>query len=236
VYDYEVPWIEEGQPAQMELSYQPGKTYEGTVAYVYPTLDQKTRTVQVRLEFSNPNLELKPGMFANVRIQTRPKNNVTVIPNEAIIRTGERNIVFVAKDEGSFEPREVILGMEGGERNNEIEILEGVKPGEKIVTSAQFLFDSESRLQEAIQKMLQQKDGASSIDHSNMDMSGEEMNHDEMPADTTDHSNMDMSGEEMNHDEMQVDTTDHSNMDMSGEEMNHDEMPADTTDHSNMNM
>lgn len=212
VYDYEVPWIEEGQTAHMELSYQPGKTYEGTVAYVYPTLDQKTRTVQVRLEFSNPNLELKPGMFANVRIQTRPKNNVTVIPNEAIIRTGERNIVFVAKDEGSFEPREVILGMEGGERNNEIEILEGVKPGEKIVTSAQFLFDSESRLQEAIQKMLQQK------------------------QDTSDMENMDMTGGEMNHDETQVDTIDHSDMDMTGGEMNHDEMPADTTDHSTMNM
>ncbi|MCW9709196.1 efflux RND transporter periplasmic adaptor subunit [Aliifodinibius sp. 1BSP15-2V2] len=168
VYDYEVPWIEEGQPAQMELSYQPGKTYQGTVAYVYPSLDQKTRTVQVRLEFPNPNLELKPGMFANVRIQSRPKNNVTVIPNEAIIRTGERNIVFVAKGEGAFEPREVTLGMEGGQRNNDIEILEGVKPGEKIVTSAQFLFDSESRLQEAIQKMLHQKQSPDS-DMENME-------------------------------------------------------------------
>jgi Cu(I)/Ag(I) efflux system membrane fusion protein/cobalt-zinc-cadmium efflux system membrane fusion protein len=214
VYDYEVPWIEEGQPAKMELSYQPGKTYEGTVAYVYPTLDQKTRTVQVRLEFSNPNLELKPGMFANVRIQTRPKSNVTVIPNEAIIRTGERNIVFVAKDEGSFEPREVTLGMEGGERNNEIEILEGVKPGEEIVTSAQFLFDSESRLQEAIQKMLQQKKDTSSIEMDNMDMTGGKMNHDEMQVDTTDHSSMDMSGGKMNHDDVQADTTDHSNMNM----------------------
>ncbi len=191
VYDYEVPWIEEGQPAQMELSYQPGKTYQGTVAYVYPSLDQKTRTVQVRLEFQNPNLELKPGMFANVRIQSRPKNNVTVIPNEAIIRTGERNIVFVAKGEGAFEPREVTLGMEGGERNNEIEILEGVKPGEKIVTSAQFLFDSESRLQEAIQKMLQQKQDTPDMEMENMDGSGE-MNHKEMPEDTTDHSNMNM--------------------------------------------
>jgi Cu(I)/Ag(I) efflux system membrane fusion protein/cobalt-zinc-cadmium efflux system membrane fusion protein len=166
----------------------------------------------VRLEFSNPNLELKPGMFANVRIQTRPKKNVPVIPNEAIIRTGERNIVFVAKGDGAFEPREVTLGMEGGERNNEIEILEGVKPGEEIVTSAQFLFDSESRLQEAIQKMLQQK------------------------QDTSDMENMDMTGGEMNHDETQVDTIDHSDMDMTGGEMNHDEMPADTTDHSTMNM
>lgn len=192
IYDYEVPWIKEGQPARMELSYQPGKTYQGTVGYVYPSLDQKTRTVQVRLEFTNPNLELKPGMFTNVRIQSRPKNNVTVIPNEAIIRTGERNIVFVAKGEGAFEPREVTLGMEGGQRNNEIEILEGVQPGEKIVTSAQFLFDSESRLQEAIQKMLQQKQDTPDMEMETMDSSGSEMNHKEMPEDTTDHSNMNM--------------------------------------------
>ncbi|NGP90053.1 efflux RND transporter periplasmic adaptor subunit [Aliifodinibius halophilus] len=192
VYDYEVPWIEEGQPAQMELSYQPGKTYRGTVAYVYPSLDRKSRTVQVRLEFPNPNLKLKPGMFANIRIQTRPKRNVTVIPNEAIIRTGERNIVFVAKGEGAFEPRDVTLGMEGGQRNNEIEILEGVKPGEKIVTSAQFLFDSESRLQEAIQKMLQQKTNSPDEEMQDMDMSNEEMNQEKMPQDTTDHSNMNM--------------------------------------------
>lgn len=190
VYDYEVPWIQEGQPAQMELSYHPGETYRGTVAYVYPSLDQKTRTVQVRLEFPNPNLELKPGMFANVRIQTRPKKDVTVIPNEAIIRTGERNVVFVAMGEGAFEPREVTLGMEGGQRNNEIEVLEGVKPGEEIVTSAQFLFDSESRLQEAIQKMLQQKQATPDME--GMDMPGGEMNHETEPTDTTDHSGMNM--------------------------------------------
>lgn len=214
VYDYEVPWIEEGQSAIMELSYQPGETYHGTVAYVYPSLDQKTRTVQVRLEFLNPNLELRPGMFANVRIQTRPNTNVTVIPNEAIIRTGERDIVFVSKGDGAFEPREVTLGMEGGERNNEIEILQGVEPGEMIVTSAQFLFDSESRLQESIQKMLQQEQDTSNTEMENMDMSDREMNSDEMPADTTDHSNMDMTGGEMKHEEMPADTTDHSNMDM----------------------
>ncbi|PAU94319.1 efflux transporter periplasmic adaptor subunit [Aliifodinibius salipaludis] len=192
VYDYEVPWIEEGQPAQMELSYQPGKTYRGTVAYVYPSLDQKTRTVQVRLEFLNPNLDLKPGMFTNVQIETRPKQNITVIPNEAIIRTGERNMVFVVKGEGQFEPREVTLGMEGGRRNNDIEILEGVKPGEEIVTSAQFLFDSESRLQEAIQKMLQQKTSSSDEEMQDKDISGGQMNHEEMSEDTTDHSNMNM--------------------------------------------
>lgn len=156
VYDHEVPWLAEGQPAEMELSYQPGTTYRGTVEYIYPSLEERSRTVQVRLSFDNPDLVLKPGMYANVRIRTRPVEDATVIPNEAIIRTGERNMVFIARGEGAFEPREVTLGREGGERNNEIEILSGLEPGETVVTSAQFLFDSESRLQEAIHKMLQQ--------------------------------------------------------------------------------
>lgn len=157
IYDYEVPWVREGQPAEMELSYQPGKVYKGRVAYVYPEVAQKTRTVKVRLEFPNPGLELKPGMYANVHIQSRPISDAIVIPSEAVIRTGERNVVFVALGEGQFEPREVKLGVEGGTRNEELQVLSGVKPGEMVVTSAQFLIDSESRLQEAIQKMLQQK-------------------------------------------------------------------------------
>jgi len=194
VYDYELPWIREGQPAEMELTYQPGKVYRGNVDYIYPDLNQKTRTVQVRLVFRNPEMELKPGMFASVRIQTRPKHDVTVIPNEAVIRTGERNIVFVAMGEGSFEPREVTLGMEGGSRNNEIEVLSGIAPGEQIVTSAQFLFDSESRLQEAIQKMLKQKSGAApgmekmEMEPRNMGGEGES----EVASDSADHSNMQM--------------------------------------------
>ena len=255
VYDYELPWISEGQLAEMELSYQPGKTYKGTVSYIYPDLDQKSRTVQVRLEFQNPGFILKPGMYANVKIQTRPKKNVVVVPNESIIRTGERNIVFVTKEEGAFEPREVILGMEGGLRNNEIEILSGIEAGERVVTSAQFLFDSESRLQEAIQKMLQQKNEPSAtmddmdmegeMDHSEMDNS-EEMDHSEMDnSEEMDHSEMDNS-EEMDHSEMDnSEEMDHSEMDNS-EKMDHSEMstsiemehsahiPADSTDHSKM--
>lgn len=160
IYDYEVPFIREGQPAEMELSYQPGKTYQGRVAYIYPEVEQETRTLKVRLEFPNPNLDLKPGMYADVRIQSHSLSNAVVIPSEAVIRTGERNVVFVALDEGQFEPREVTLGMEGGTRNEELQVLSGLKPGEKVVTSAQFLIDSESRLQEAIQKMLQQKQPA----------------------------------------------------------------------------
>lgn len=157
IYDYEVPWVREGQPAEMTLSYQPGKTYRGKVAYIYPEVEQKTRTVQVRLEFPNPDLNLKPGMYANVRIQSRPVTDAVVIPSEAVIRTGERNVVFMALGEGQFEPREVTLGVEGGPRNEELQVLSGIEPGERVVTSAQFLIDSESRLQEAIQKMLQQE-------------------------------------------------------------------------------
>ncbi|WP_246043071.1 efflux RND transporter periplasmic adaptor subunit [Fodinibius saliphilus] len=190
VYDYEIPWVKEGQKARMQLSYQPGKTYRGTVSYIYPTLKEKTRTVQLRLEFPNPNLELKPGMFANIQIQTRPKKDVTVVPNSAIIRTGKRNIVFVAKGDGAFAPREVTLGMEGGKHNNEIEILSGLTPDEEIVTSAQFLFDSESRLQEAIQKMLDQQADTSA--ETKMDMSGGDMNQNKVRTDSTDHPEMNM--------------------------------------------
>ncbi len=187
IYDYEVPWIREGQPAEMELSYQPGKVYKGRVAYVYPEVDEKTRTVQVRLEFPNPREELKPGMYANVRIESRPISDAVVIPSEAVIRTGERNMVFVALGGGQFEPREVTLGVEGGPRNDELQVLSGLEPGEKVVTSAQFLIDSESRLQEAIQKMLRQKQPADTAD---MDMESMEMKPDSGPADTAAHRNM----------------------------------------------
>ncbi|RMF58175.1 MAG: efflux RND transporter periplasmic adaptor subunit [Calditrichaeota bacterium] len=157
IYDYEVPWVEEGQPAEMELSYLPGKIYKGKVSYIYPYLREKARDVHVRLEFENPNLELKPGMYVNIRLQTRTIPGTLVIPTEAIIRSGERNIVFVVREPGKFEPREIRIGEEGGPGNRYTRVISGLLEGEKIVTSAQFLLDSESRLQEAIQKMLEEK-------------------------------------------------------------------------------
>lgn len=171
IYDYEVPWVREGQPVEMELTYQPGKVYHGKVAYIYPDVDEKTRTVQVRLEFPNPELELKPGMYASARISAHTVKDAVVIPSEAVIRTGERNVAFVDLGGGKFEPRELKLGMEGGENNSRLQVLEGLKPGEKVVTSAQFLLDSESKLQEAIQKMLKQSSGKQ--DMSGMDMPGD---------------------------------------------------------------
>jgi Cu(I)/Ag(I) efflux system membrane fusion protein/cobalt-zinc-cadmium efflux system membrane fusion protein len=157
IYDNEVPWVEEGQNAEMELSYLPDKTYTGKVDYVYPYLREKARDVHVRLEFANPNLELKPGMYVNVRLKGRVVEDALVVPSEAVLRSGERNIAFVTRRKGKFEPREIRIGIEGGPNNNYIQVISGLFEGEKIVTSAQFLLDSESRLQEAIQKMLQER-------------------------------------------------------------------------------
>ena len=154
-YDNEVPWISDGQRVEMELSYLPGKTYAGRVSYVYPYLRERARDVHVRLIFSNPDLDLKPGMYANVQLQGKVIPDAVVVPSEAVIRSGARAIVFIVRGEGRFEPREVLLGEEGGPGNDYVRILTGLEGGEEIVTSAQFMLDSESRLQEAIHKMLQ---------------------------------------------------------------------------------
>ena len=157
VYDYELPWIHTGQKAKVELSYLPGKPINGTISYIYPDLNEKARTVTVRIVLQNPGFKLKPGMFANIYVKGKSIPNALVIPDEAIIRSGKRNIVFVAMGNGRFMPREVTLGPEGGKNNDQVQVLSGLQAGEHVVTSAQFLLDSESRLQEAIQKMLESK-------------------------------------------------------------------------------
>ena len=161
IYDYELPWLDLGNEATMDLSYYPGKSFTGKIIYIYPYLDKKARVAKIRMEFSNPNLELKPGMYSNVIVKGRVIPDALVIPSEAVIRSGVRNIVFVARGKGKFEPRQVKLGEEG--ENGLVRVISGLLPGEKVVTSAQFLLDSESRLQEAIQKLLQErmKKGAS---------------------------------------------------------------------------
>lgn len=152
VYDADAPWLSPGLTAEMELPYNPGKVYRGRIDYIYPYLDQASRDIKIRLVFPNRNLELKPQMYANIRLSARGERPVLVIPGSAVIRSGERDLVFVAMDGGRFEPREVILGMEG--EDGYVQAASGVSAGEQVVTSAQFLIDSESRLQEAIQKML----------------------------------------------------------------------------------
>jgi Cu(I)/Ag(I) efflux system membrane fusion protein/cobalt-zinc-cadmium efflux system membrane fusion protein len=136
----------------MELSYEEGKVLEGKVAYIYPTLHEMTRTLSVRLEFENPDLRLKPGMFATVYIQFRRRDDVVAVPTEAILDSGRRKIVFVSVGEGHFEPREIVTGLTGD--HHLTEVISGLEEGEEVVVSGQFLLDSESQLQEAIRKML----------------------------------------------------------------------------------
>lgn len=170
IYEYELPFIRKGMKAAMELSYLPGARFEGTVLFVYPFLNPKTRTVKLRLAFSNAEERLKPDMYANVFIESMIDEAALVIPQEAVIDSGLRKVVFVAQGKGRFEPREVKLGLEG--EGNSFQVLEGLREGEEIVISAQFMFDSESRLKEAIQKMLAARSGkkdALSMDDLDMD-------------------------------------------------------------------
>jgi multidrug efflux pump subunit AcrA (membrane-fusion protein) len=152
VYEYELPWIEVGQRANVEISYLPGQSFEGTVTHIDPFLDPKTRTARVRLEHANSKGLLKPEMFANVSILAHARNDALAIPEEALIRSGRRNLVFIALGEGRFEPRAVEVGIETG--GGWIEIDDGLTEGEVIVSSGQFLIDSESKLQESLQKFL----------------------------------------------------------------------------------
>jgi hypothetical protein len=155
IYEYELPWIKIGMSVSMELPYIPGKKYQGKISYIYPYLDEKARNVKVRVEFTNLDLELKPDMYANVTIATDAVRNALVIPGEAVIRSGVRNVVFVAREQGKFEPREVKLGIEG--ENGYVQLIAGVMENEQVVKSGQFLLDSESNAQEAIKKMLEAK-------------------------------------------------------------------------------
>jgi Cu(I)/Ag(I) efflux system membrane fusion protein/cobalt-zinc-cadmium efflux system membrane fusion protein len=157
VYEFDAPWVEVGQPAQIELSYQQGKVLEGRVAYIYPTLNEMSRTLTVRLELENPDMRLKPGMFATVYIQFRRVDDVLAIPTEAIIDSGRRKIVFVQVGDGHFEPREVATGLTGDRHLTEV--ISGLSEGELVVVSGQFLLDSESQLQEAIRKMRARRSG-----------------------------------------------------------------------------
>jgi RND family efflux transporter MFP subunit len=147
VYEYEVPFVKVGQSASMTLAYLPGKVLHGRVGLVYPVLDAATRTVQVRLEFSNSGLQLKPEMYADVELESNLGPRL-VVPETAVLATGTRDIVFVDRGDGTFEPREVRLGLRLPEA---VEVLAGLAEGERIVTSGNFLVDSESRLKAALE-------------------------------------------------------------------------------------
>jgi Cu(I)/Ag(I) efflux system membrane fusion protein/cobalt-zinc-cadmium efflux system membrane fusion protein len=151
IYEYEVPWVKVGQTVQVEIPFVPGKVFEGKISYVYPYLKPKSRTMQVRIILANPGFELKPDMFANVRIATEPVKDVLAIPDHAVLNSGKGQTVFVDLGEGRFEPRVVQTGVSNEE--GYLEIRSGLNEKERVVISAQFMLDSESKLREAIQKM-----------------------------------------------------------------------------------
>ena len=156
VYEYELPWVKVGDEVAMTLASVPGRTFKGSLAYIYPYAESKTRTTKVRLVFDNPELLLRPDMFSEVVIQSGTLQDAIVIPSEAVIRSGTRNQVFVVRGPGKFEPRVVKLGFES---KGQVAVLEGVSVGDEVVTSAQFLVDSESKLREATAKMLETLNG-----------------------------------------------------------------------------
>lgn len=152
VYEYELPWVKPGDPVDMTLAGVPGRTFKGHLEFIYPYAEAKIRTVKVRMAFDNADLLLKPDLFAEVAIHAGKQVDALVVPAEAIIRSGAQTQVFVVREPGKFEPRPVTAGLTS---NGETAILEGLGAGEEVVTSAQFLIDSESKLREAAAKMLE---------------------------------------------------------------------------------
>lgn len=149
IYEYELPFVSLGQEAKVTLSYYPEETFRGKVTYIYPYLENQTRTVKVRIEFKNPEFKLKPDMYGNVELNIELGKKLSV-PDSAVLDTGTRKIVFVKRGNGYIEPREVQLG---AKVDDYYIIQEGLKEGEEVVTSANFLIDSESKLKAAISGM-----------------------------------------------------------------------------------
>lgn len=155
IYEYELPWVKVGQTARVELPFASEQALSGKITYIYPFVQNETRTVKARIEFPNPGLALKPEMYANVLIDTAAVADALAVPENAVLKSGKGQTVFVALGEGKFEPRAVVTGVTNDA--GLVQILSGLKDGEQVVTSAQFMLDSESKLREAIEKMLAPK-------------------------------------------------------------------------------
>jgi len=182
IYEYEMPWVKVGQKARIILPYVGSEPIESTVSYIYPFVEPKTRTVKARFDIDNPGFVLKPEMYVNVRLESEPVANALTIPVEAVLYSGEKQTVFVALGEGKFEPRQVKTGMQNDD--GDIEIVQGLLEGEHVVTSAQFMLDSESKLREAIQKMLEpQAPPAETHVHAGRDMDKQDEKMDDLFAD-----------------------------------------------------
>ncbi len=176
VFERQSAWVKPGQQAMVELDYAPGKMWHGVVDYVYPELDAKTRTLKVRLRFENASMALRPNMFARVTIIGDDFGDVVHVPREAVIRGGAVNRIVVALGDGRYRSTPVQLGIESGDR---VEIRRGLSVGDRVVTSGQFLIDSESNIEAALARMDSDTqepadpdtmDSSDAVDHSQHDM------------------------------------------------------------------
>ncbi|HUP00502.1 MAG TPA: efflux RND transporter periplasmic adaptor subunit [Gemmatimonadota bacterium] len=165
LFEADAALISEGMPATIEVAALPGRTFSGTVEYVYPTLQEETRSMKARIALLNPGGRLKPGMYATVRFE-KALGQVLAVPRSAVLRTGDEAIAFVDMGGGRLMPHELTLGMAGEEY---VEVLEGLEPGMRVVTSAQFLLDSESNLAEVMRAMMAQMN-LSDMEGMEMDM------------------------------------------------------------------
>lgn len=147
IHEQDVGLVKAGANVRITIDAYPGKTFDGSIAYVYPTLQVETRTVQVRIELANPGLLLKPGMFAQVELSVAARAPVLAVPGSAVIDSGIRQVVLVQIGEGHFAPRAVRLGARG---EDYVEVLDGLREGESVVVAANFLIDAESNLKAAL--------------------------------------------------------------------------------------
>ncbi len=146
VYEYEMPEVRVGNPVTLTFTYYPGETFTGAVAYVYPYLDEKTRTNKVRVQLDNADLRLKPAMYANGVIHV-PSREGLAVPEDAVLDSGTRQVAFVAAGDGHFAPRELRLGQHA---DGYVEVLQGLSENERVVVGANFMIDSESQLKAAL--------------------------------------------------------------------------------------
>ncbi len=157
LFEDQLAAVREGTEAKIDLSYFPGETFHGRVRFLEPELSETTRTLRAKIEVPNRDGRLRKGMYATVELQPIEVRDVLTVPQRAVLRTGQRNVVVLALGGGRFEPRDVVLGHEA---EGFVEVSSGLEDGAEVVTSAQFLLDSESTLREAIQKMLADREGS----------------------------------------------------------------------------
>lgn len=150
VVENQAAWLIQGKAVEARIAGRPGKVFKGKVEYISPQVMRETRTLMARIALKNPQMELKPGMFADLTLQGEEKRDALLVPTEAVIRTGSRSVVILAEEEGRFRPVEVTTGMEA---DGKTEVLRGLEPGQQVVASGQFLIDSEASLRGALNRL-----------------------------------------------------------------------------------